>query len=74
MAECTCERAGASEIEIETEIEEDGARGPKDLDLGLDLGDQALRANEIETEAEIEGNSRFAAGMVDKHMAIHAEP
>ena len=47
MAECTCERAGASEIEIETEIEEDGARGPKDLDLGLDLGDQALRAGSI---------------------------
>ena len=56
MAECTCERVGASEIEIETEIEEDGARGPKDLDLG----DQALRANEIEAEAEIEGGSPAA--------------
>lgn len=29
---------------------------------------------EIEIEIEIEGNSRFAADMVDKGMTIQAEP
>lgn len=32
------------------------------------------KRGEIEIEIEIEGNSRFAADMVDKGMAIHAEP